>query len=235
MVNIIKFRLSGDYGHFKIPYTNNNPLTYSFITKTALMGLIGAVVGIERVKMRRLFPILCDSLKYSLSFNGEFRKEVISSYCYNFNNITKRDRPNTSPKPTEHLKKPDWNIYIALDENSSEEVKGIFECFCDNINNGIYVWAPTLGTKQCNCVIGEVEIGGATIESGEFSTKTFVTKIKDIASDELIYSDFIPTHEDENWYSAPEKNKFVFFTDNQKILNSFGEYYKFGDDKLVMI
>jgi CRISPR-associated protein Cas5h len=235
MNKIVKFRLSGDYGHFKIPYTNNNPLTYSFIPKTALMGLIGAVVGIERNDMKRLFPILCNSLKYSLSFNNEFRKESISTYCVNFNNFTKSDRPNKAPKPVEHLKKPDWNVYITVNDNSTEEVKSIFNCFIENIINGVYVWTLTLGAKQCSCIINEIEVGEATIENSDFTTKNFVKIYDNSDLDEIVYSDNIPTFQDENWCNDTTKNVDVFFVDNNKTINSSGEYYLFNNEKFVMI
>ena len=90
MNRIVKFRVKGDYAHFKIPYTNNNPLTHSLITKTALIGIIGAVVGIERKEMKRWFPVLSESLAYSVRLNAPLRKESVSMYMVNFDNYFKK-------------------------------------------------------------------------------------------------------------------------------------------------
>ena len=57
----IQIIVEGNWGHFKRPETNNNPLTHDFITKTALIGMIGAVLGYERAEMKDLFPQLSDS------------------------------------------------------------------------------------------------------------------------------------------------------------------------------
>ena len=52
----LQFKIDGDWAHFKKPETNNNPLSHDLIPKTALIGMIGAVLGIEREKMKSLFP-----------------------------------------------------------------------------------------------------------------------------------------------------------------------------------
>ena len=48
--------IKGNWAHFRKADTNNNPLTHDFITKTALIGLIGAVLGIERKKNEGAIP-----------------------------------------------------------------------------------------------------------------------------------------------------------------------------------
>ena len=55
-MNGFQLQLMGNWAHFKKPETNNNPLTHDIIPKTALLGLIGAVLGIERREMRAKFP-----------------------------------------------------------------------------------------------------------------------------------------------------------------------------------
>ncbi len=70
----IQFKVSGNWAHFKKPETNNNPLTHDLITKTALIGLIGAVLGIERKEMREKFPLLSEDLLYSVSVGSKVKK-----------------------------------------------------------------------------------------------------------------------------------------------------------------
>jgi CRISPR-associated protein Cas5h len=229
----IKFRLSGDYAHFKVPYTNNNPLTYSFITKTALMGLIGAVIGIERKDMKRLFPLLCDNLKYSVAVNGEFKKESISTYSCNLANYSK-GRQTKVPRPMEYVKNPDWDIYVVLSGNNTE-VEKVFENFCYNLENDIYIWRPTFGIKQCICNIDEVEFFETNKCSGDFKTKTFVVNIKEFSDKQIIYNDNIPTHQNDDWFNDPKQNVSIYFTDNKNKLESCGEHYKFKDESIFLL
>lgn len=44
-MKILKFKLSGDYAHFRKPYTTTSPLTYPIPTRPSLAGLIGAITG----------------------------------------------------------------------------------------------------------------------------------------------------------------------------------------------
>lgn len=52
----VQIIVEGKWGHFKRPETNNNPLSHDLITKTALIGMIGAMLGKEREEMKLLFP-----------------------------------------------------------------------------------------------------------------------------------------------------------------------------------
>ena len=79
----LQFKIDGDWAHFKKPETNNNPLSHNLIPKTALIGMIGAVLGIEREKMKSLFPQLSEDLLYGV----ELLKPVKKALFYNFFNF----------------------------------------------------------------------------------------------------------------------------------------------------
>jgi CRISPR-associated protein Cas5h len=49
-----QLEISGNWGHFKKPETNNNPLSHDFITKTALIGMIGAVLRHRKARNERV-------------------------------------------------------------------------------------------------------------------------------------------------------------------------------------
>lgn len=46
--NVLVFDVGGEYGHFRKFNTTTSPLTYSLPPRTALIGIIGAILGIER-------------------------------------------------------------------------------------------------------------------------------------------------------------------------------------------
>jgi CRISPR-associated protein, Cas5h family len=52
---VIVFDVWGDYAHFRKNYSTSSPLTYSFPPRTALSGLIGAVVGLDKAEYFRHF------------------------------------------------------------------------------------------------------------------------------------------------------------------------------------
>ena len=53
---VIVFDIFGEYGHFRKINTTSSPLTYSIPTRTAIIGLIGAILGIEREVKAGMYP-----------------------------------------------------------------------------------------------------------------------------------------------------------------------------------
>lgn len=234
-MKIVKFRIKGDLGHFKVPYSNSNPMTYSIIPKPAIIGMIGAVTGYSREIFKEYYPLLSENLKYSISLNGEFKKRSISVYLCNFNNYTSHpERPKKSPRRIEHILNLDCFVYI-LCESKDEKTNDIFENFIYNMENEIYLYEPKLGNNNCPCVISDFEVSTAIKKNGEFKTKTFVENIKEFPKNSMVYKENIPTHEDNNWYSDSKFNKNVFFTENGIEIESYGDYYTFNDENLFLI
>jgi CRISPR-associated protein Cas5h len=47
-VKVIVFDIWGDYGHFKKFHTTASPLTFSFPPPTAVIGIVAAILGIDK-------------------------------------------------------------------------------------------------------------------------------------------------------------------------------------------
>lgn len=56
-MRVCVFQIKGLYGHWRKWFTTTSPLTYSFPPRTSVIGLIGAILGIEREKIPKVFPI----------------------------------------------------------------------------------------------------------------------------------------------------------------------------------
>jgi CRISPR-associated protein Cas5h len=240
-MKIIKFDIDADYGHFKIPYTNNNPLTHSFITKTALLGMIGAVLGIEREDMKPLYPILSDSLKYSVVLRSPLEKESVSLYTKNLDNFWKADRESKTPKPMELLKKPSYTVYVVvvdgervINEQTKETVNMLMDKFIYHVEDGIYVWQPSLGVKNCPCELSNMAERETETYDGDFQTLGFVTKITE-ETDSIVFADDMPTHQNEFRFNDPAKYVAIKFTDDLTPLRSTGVHYKFNGEAIFGI
>jgi CRISPR-associated protein Cas5h len=59
---ILIFQIESEYGHFRKFNTTSSPLTYSFPPRSAIMGILGAIMGIERETAPGFFsgPALAD-------------------------------------------------------------------------------------------------------------------------------------------------------------------------------
>ena len=134
----IQFEIEGSWGHFKRPETNNNPLTHDFITKTALIGMIGAVLGKNRNDMNKLFPILSESLLYGVKLLNPVKKISWGFTSSTAINPTKQG----SPKYFEFLETPKFKIMLALKMDKSDL---IFHDFKKSLINERSLYAPVLG------------------------------------------------------------------------------------------
>lgn len=224
-MDAIILNISGNWGHFKKVDTNNNPLTHDFITKTAIIGLMGAVTGIERKAMKDVFPQLSEDLLYSVALNNDVKKE-----SWGFTLRTVKVNLEKSPWQFEFLKSPDFDIIIALkDERSSE----IFDKFRNYTESGMSHYNPTLGLANCPANLkfkGKGTIG--EIQTGNFTTKGFISKHHQIEIgdnfDFRIGFERVPTYQNNDFWNDPEKYADVAYCSGGRYFNvKNGEYFEF--------
>lgn len=218
--------VEGNWGHFKKPETNNNPLTHDFITKTALIGMIGAVLGIERAEMKPLFPQLSEDICYGVQIRNAVRKE---SWSFK---LRYADRPfteqNKRPVQMEFLKKPSYSIALAL---RGERSADLFERFVRSVQESEARFTPVLGLHNCPANLRFAASGEFTSAEGDYQTKSFVTeqhKLK--VSDEFrIGVERVPTFQNEDFWNLPDRYVRVFYPSEDKEISASGEHYEFTD------
>lgn len=215
--------IEGNWGHFKKPETNNNPLTHDFITKTALIGMIGAVLGIERTEMKPLFPQFSEDFCYGVQICNAVKKESWSfKLRYADNLFAKR------PVQMEFLKKPSYSIAIALrDERSSDW----FERFVMSVQASEACFTPVLGLHNCPANLHFAATGEFTFAEGDYQTKSFVTeqhKLK-VSEDFRIGVERVPTFQNDDFWNLPDKYVRVFYPSEGKEISASGKHYEFTD------
>lgn len=218
--------IGGNWGHFKKPETNNNPLTHDFITKTALIGMIGAVLGIERPEMREVFPQLSKDLYYGVQIRGAVKKESWSfKLRYAANPFDKR------PVQMEFLKNPLYTVAIGLrDERSADW----FDRFAAAIEAHEARFTPVLGLHNCPASLAFISAGEFNSENSDFETKSFVTgKHKLIRLSEAdtfrVGVERIPTYQNNDFWNLPDKYVAVFYPSEDKAISASGEHYVFSN------
>ncbi len=222
----VLFNLKGNYGHFRKPETNNNPLTHDFITKTALIGLIGSVLGIERDEMKELFPQLSDALLYGVSVRNSVKKE---SWAFTLRKVV--DILEKAPKQMEFLKNPENKIALALKNDNSAS---IFNEFVSAIRQSEAKFTPVLGLHNCPAEIESIEVGEFQSRDGNFATKGFI-KEKQLDAAKLITSKFrlgvekIPTFQNNDFWNLPDRYERVIYPSEDNDIFGNGEFYEFTD------
>lgn len=221
--------IEGNWGHFKKPETNNNPLSHDLITKTALIGLIGAVLGIEREDMKSKFPQLSEDLLYGVQLLNPVKKISWGFTSRKANSPTAEG----TPKYFEFLKNPKFLVSIALKGDHSNS---IFEEFKLSIKEEQAIYPPVLGWHNCPANLQwESEGDFSEIKNGTFETKGFVLaeghKLKIISGEFRIGFDKMPTFQNEDFWNLPEKYKNVIYPDCPHSISVEGHYYEYQSSK----
>jgi len=220
----IQFLVEGNWGHFKRPETNNNPLSHDLITKTALIGLIGAVLGIEREEMKSLFPQLSADLLYGVQLFNHVKK-----ISWGFTSKTAiNPTAGGSPKYFEFLKEPKFLISLALHNNRSEK---IFDGLNYALRNEQAVYTPVLGWHNCPANLQWQSEGTfSEVKNGTFETKGFILakhQPKNFFGEFRIGFDKIPTFQNDDFWNLPDKYKNVIYPDYPYSITVEGDYYEY--------
>lgn len=231
----IQIIVKGNWAHFKRPETNNNPLSYDLITKTALIGMIGAVLGKDRDEMNNLFPQLSDDLLYGVRLLNPVKK---ISWGFTSRTAFKPYEAGT-PKYFEFLKSPKFLVSIALRDNRSQL---IFELFLDAVKKSEAIFTPVLGWHNCPANINlESESEFSEVQIGNFETYCFVGKppihhLKTISTHFRIGFDKLPIYQNNFWNFKEDENgnnvayKDVIYPDANSKISVEGEHYQYQKD-----
>lgn len=221
--------IRGNWAHFRKAETNNNPLTHDFITKTALVGLIGAVLGKERAAMRSLFPILCDDLLYCVKVNNNVQKQSWGFTLRSSSNLLDK-----APKQMEFVRYPDYTILLALKNDQSKE---LFNEFISAVKNGASYFQPVLGLHNCPADLYFKEEGEIDKQQkGEFETMGFISALhQPILPFPRLNFDRIPTYQTNDFWNLPERYLSVVYPSNGQSVKANGDFYQFKESQWYLI
>ncbi len=224
-MNGFQLIIEGNWGHFKKPETNNNPLSHDFITKTAFIGLIGAVLGIEREDMKSKFPQFSEDLLYGVQLLKPVKK-----VSWGFSSVKAINPTITAaPKYFEFLKDPCFLVSVALKDERSVS---FFENFKTSIKKEQAVYPPVLGWHNCPANL-QWKSDGEFSESrnGIFETKGFVLagehQLKNISGEFRIGFDKLPTFQTDDFWNLPDKYKNIIYPDCPYSISVEGDYYEY--------
>lgn len=171
-LKLLIFDISGEYGHFRKFNTTSSPLTYAVPTRTALAGILGAILGVEREISHNVFPegvtpvnelfdrenadiaiqILAPIKKVNIGFNLLDTGKSASSF-FNIENRTQIE--------FELLKHPKFRIYF------SHKDEGIFNELAERIKNVRHHFTPYLGLAQFTTTVDWIGEEEARLETAK--------------------------------------------------------------------
>lgn len=147
MQKLISVDLKSDFGFFRKPDANNTiNLSYNMLHKPALLGILGAIIGLDGYKEKGKFPEYYEKLK-DLQIGieplghekGNFQKTVIKysntvGYANNGSNYLTEEAT---------LIKPSYRIYLLLELEDEHQNR-----LCDYLKNGKTEYIPYFGKNE---------------------------------------------------------------------------------------
>lgn len=186
MQEIIKFELSSRFGIIKKPDSNETYYTYNFPHKIMILGLLGAIIGLNGYNYYSLMKLLgkdVDELpefytrlkNLNIGIVPKFEDKNFSKKIQTFNNsvgYASKEVGNNLIVKEQWLEKPYWDIYI-MDNNTDE-----YKIIKDYLINKKCKYIPYIGKNEHFANIENVEIKSAT--------KGKVEKIDSIIDEDLL-------------------------------------------------
>jgi len=146
-MNTLIFRIYGEYAHFKKPYSPMSPVSYPFPPPPAVLGLLGAVLGLEKDRYHQ--ELAWDQVRVAVRMERPVQVMRTALNLLNTKDGTdaffrpKGDKNVHIQVPFEFLKEPDFTIYVA---NLPPEKQ---DRLAQSLASGHSVYTPALGLAQC--------------------------------------------------------------------------------------
>jgi CRISPR-associated protein Cas5h len=136
MMKILVFDLWGEYAHYKKIYATTSALSYAFPPKTALYGVVGAILGLPKGENEYLKYFSDKQCLMGISLLQSVKTQRIG---INFRKDISRYKDNPKPTMVELVKSPRYRVYFyhQNDDLYSQLRESLMEHQC--------VFTPSLG------------------------------------------------------------------------------------------
>lgn len=248
----IKFRLSGKTGFFKKPDVNvNTYFTYNNIHKIALLGILGAIIGLEghNQQSRKIkeglmnktleYPEFYDRLKnLKVSIVPEGDRGYFTKKVQVFNNgvgYASQEEGGNLVVREQWLENPCWTIYVLKDDSIDSQLMDKLQKY---LLSGKCVYIPYLGKNDHPALIEDCEL--VELDEGENITHIDSLFIYDSAeigddpyndNDSFMFKEMSPTSLKEK-YNFYEFSELCFTNLEVYDINASGRFYK-NKDKIL--
>ncbi len=180
---ILIFDISSEYGHVRKYNTTTSPLTYSIPTRTAIAGIFGAILGMEReisdgVYSKGVIPVQeffsKNNIDIAVQIINPVKKENVGINLINtknsFYDLTKAGRTQIEFELLKDLK---YRVFVSF--NNKQEV---FNELVERIKIKNHHFSPYLGLAQFTATIDFIEKASAKfIENSESEFIEIITAV----------------------------------------------------------
>ena len=166
-MQLISFDLSGDFAAFADPSVTSNQSAYFVPSKSAVIGLIGAMIGVQRDNTLKKwytdeYLSLLQATKIGIRFDSEPTKITF------FSNSVSLKETKTKPTKKEVLRAPRYKIYLTSTDEYMKKISQV-------LSTKHFAYTPCLGHSYCPARIENVKkINTTSISSKGQKTSSVV-------------------------------------------------------------
>ncbi len=174
---ILIFDISSEFGHFRKYNTTTSPLSYSIPTRTAVAGILGAILGMEREVADGVYPVGAIPVQeffskansdIAVQILNPVKKENVAMNLINtktsFYDLTRAGRTQIEFELVKNVK---YRIFFALNNNQL-----VFNELAERIKTKNHHFSPYLGLAQFTATVDYVDIKQA--EARENKEESFI-------------------------------------------------------------
>lgn len=180
---ILIFDISSEFGHFRKYNTTTSPLSYSIPTRTAVAGILGAILGMEREVADGVYPVGAIPVQeffskansdIAVQILNPVKKENVAMNLINtktsFYDLTRAGRTQIEFELVKNVK---YRIFFALNNNQLE-----FNELAERIKTKNHHFSPYLGLAQFTATVDFVDIKQAEpMENSDENYINFITAV----------------------------------------------------------
>lgn len=149
-MKVLSFQISGPFAAFRDPSVTSNQTVYYIPSKSSVIGILGAMIGIERDNTlgemygRNYLDMLAQT-KIGIRMLNHPKKITL------FTNHRSLKEPKTKPFKTEILENPCYEFFVSTNETYLKQLKR-------SIEHKQFVYSPYLGHAYCPATISELNM-----------------------------------------------------------------------------
>lgn len=176
MIKLINFRLSGRFAHFLRADAGASAISYPVPPRTVIMGIIGAVLGLEKdrpqILLEPMYVALAGRIPRSHWHKAKFRKDPPESLSHVIKKSQKQEK-NTKPERAtlitqEWLFNPSYYVWVALPEPYHSE-------FEFRLKEHRWYFQPSLGLSEMLADLEFIETTEANkLPEGTYPVETLI-------------------------------------------------------------
>jgi len=229
-MQFVVFDVRADLAQFKKPFTTMSPQTFGFPTGTALIGLISAVIGLDKSEYWKFFPE--DSYTLAVGVKKTIKKVVIPINTLKTTSVKHFSRFEAHKRTTmEFIKDAEFRVWFAWNDNDK------FNILVNNLKNHETYYTVSLGLAWNLANINFIGLFDAVKESsnGYFDIQSVIRKdlVEEMDfEDRRIFVNRIPVRmKPDNSRIVEQYDEYLFENDGntiqakaKEVLNIGGEY-----------